>query len=76
MVLQDRVNYEYWLQVMDVLSILPLGPDINFRADGSLGNFWELSLHIVSECSKLFDIHTSSSLQIVVHVLDQGFPNN
>ena len=56
MILQKRVNNEHWLQMMDIFSLLSLSENINLRTNVSLGNFWELSLDVVGECSEFLHI--------------------
>lgn len=56
MILQKWVNDEHWFQMMDILSLLSLSENINLRTNVSLGNFWELGLDVVSECSEFLDI--------------------
>ena len=56
MILQKWVNDEHWLQMMDILSLLSLSENINHTTKVSLGNFWELSLDVVGECSEFLHI--------------------
>ena len=56
MILQKWINDEHRFQMMDIFSLLSLSENINLRTDISLGNFRELSLDIVSECSEFLDI--------------------
>jgi len=62
--------------MVDVLSLLSLSEDINLWANLSLSNLWELSLNVECKSSELFNIDTSTSSNIVIQVLDQGFPDN
>ena len=57
MILKEWVNNENWLKVMNVFSLLSLSENINLRADVSLSNLRELSLHVVSECTEFLHIN-------------------
>ena len=54
--MDERINNEYWFEMMNIFSLLSLSENINLWTDVSLGNFRELSLDIVSECSKFLDV--------------------
>ena len=55
-VLELIVNHEDGLQVMDVLSVLPLGEDVHLWADGSRGDLGQLGGDVVSETPKGLDV--------------------
>lgn len=76
MILQDWVHNKNRLKVMNILSLLSLSENINFRTNRSLSNFWELCVHIIGECSELLDINTSTSPDIVTKIFNQSFPND
>jgi hypothetical protein len=61
---------------MDMLSLLSLGEDINFRTNGSLSNLWQFSLDVEGEAAELFDVHGSSSSNVLVKVLNKSFPDD
>ena len=57
MVLYQWVDHEYWLQMMNILSLLSLGENVDLWASISLSNLWELSLDVIGEASEFFDVH-------------------
>jgi len=74
--LKVSVHYEDRFQMMNIFSLLSLLEDVNFWANGPGGDFGKLSLAIVGESTKLFDIDTSASSNVVSNVLNKCFPNN
>ena len=75
MVLDQWVDHEYWLQMMNILSLLSLGENVDLWASISLSNLWELSLDVIGEASEFFDVHRFSCSHILSDVFDQGFPD-
>ena len=57
MVLNQWVDHEYWLQMMNILSLLSLGENVHLWAGISLSNLRELSLNVIGEASEFFDVH-------------------
>ena len=43
--------------MMNILSLLSLGENVDLWASISLSNLWELSLDVIGEASEFFDVH-------------------
>ena len=76
MILKIGINNEAWFQVMNIFPLLSLLEEVNLGADRSSGNLGQFCLAIISESTKLFDVHASSGSNIVANVFNKGFPND
>lgn len=77
MVLNAFINDKSRLQGMDMLAVFCLGAhvlvDINLTAGRDLG---KLSSNIEGEGAELADVNGSASTHLVIHVLDEGSPDD
>jgi hypothetical protein len=63
--------------VVNVLAISSLGGHIGVNVDlAAHGNLGELSLDIKGEGTEFADVNGSSGTELVIHVLDEGSPDN
>ena len=76
MILNLRVDNEYWLEMMNVASLESFRENIHFRTDSSVRNLRKFCLHVISKASEVLHIHTSSCLHVLLNVLGEGFPND
>ena len=71
MVLKVWVANENWLQVMNITSFNSLSENVHFWANRSISNLRELSLAIECEASEFLNVHTASSLKVLMNILNE-----
>ena len=76
MVLQIWIHDKDWLQVVDVLSLFLVRMQVDGWANASLGDLWQLRLHVKRETTKLFNVDRPSCLDVFTNIFDKSLPDN
>lgn len=75
-VLDLGIDDEDWLQMVDIAPLESLSENVQFRTDGSVSYFRQLSLNLIREAAKVFNVYTSASLQVLLNVPHERLPDN
>jgi len=74
--LEIAVRYKARSEMVQVLASSTVACQICVTVDLSGGDVRQVSSDIKSECTEVADVNTAASSQIVVQVLDHGFPDD
>ena len=61
-VLDLWVNYENWLQVMNICPLGSFSENIHFRTNCTVRNLWQFCLNVIRKTSEVLHIYTSTCL--------------